>query len=106
MSNLNQLYNDVVADGVIDSDEVSAIEKAIYADGQIDSEEADFMFRVNDVVTGQANDAGWAALFVRSITDYVLADDTSPGEIDADEANYLIEKIGNDGQVDDMSNGM
>jgi len=101
MSDLNQLFTDIVADGVIDSDEVTQIESVIYADGQIDAEEADFMFRLNDAVTGKDNDDGWQALFVRSLTDYVLADETSPGEVDADEANYLIEKIGNDGQVDE-----
>ena len=46
------------------------------------------------------SDADWSGLFVAALTDFVLADDTSPGNVDAEEASYLIEKIGSDGQID------
>ncbi len=97
---LEQFAADILEDGIIDAEEVQAIRVRIYADGQIDQEEADFMFALNDGVSGKNNAPGWSALFVEAITDFVLADDTSPGVIDDDEAAYLIEKIEGDGQID------
>ena len=37
---------------------------------------------------------------MKAITSFVLEDETSPGEIDDDEAQYLYDKIKGDGQVD------
>lgn len=99
---LDELAADVLADGVIDADEVGRIRERIYADGVIDREEADFLFKLNDGASGAANDPGWEALFVEAISDHVLKDETSPGEIDDDEAAYLIEKIKADAKVDDV----
>ena len=42
----------------------------------------------------------WNAFFVQAIADFLLKDEVSPGEIDKDEAAWLVEKIGADGQVD------
>ncbi|MFH1404552.1 MAG: hypothetical protein ABIH21_00445 [Patescibacteria group bacterium] len=90
----------IVEDGVVDADEVKALEADLYEDGVIDRDEADALFEINDAVTGNANDPSWDKLFVKALTDHVLADDTSPGELDAEEAEYLIGKIQGDGQVD------
>jgi len=103
---LESLKAAVLADGVIDAEEVTQIRTAIYADGKIDREEADFIFDLNDVVSGRANDPSWTQLFVDSISSYVLEDDTSPGVIDSDEAAYLKEKIHGDGQVDETEKAL
>ncbi len=100
MSKLTDLKASILEDGVIDADEVKEISALIYEDGSIDQEEADFLFELNDAVSGKANDASWNALFIQGISDYLLKDEESPGEIDADEAKWLIEKIGADGNVD------
>ena len=97
---LDEFAAAILEDGVIDADEVAKIRERLYDDGVIDRAEADFLFALNDGVSGKENDAGWAALFVEAISDHVLKDDTSPGVIDDDEAAYLIEKIQGDGQVD------
>ena len=76
------------------------MKEVLYADGIIDKEEADFLFELNDAVTGKANNASWDAFFVQAIADFLLKDEVSPGEIDKDEAAWLVEKIGADGQVD------
>jgi len=99
---LDELAEDVIADGIVDADEVSKMRERLYADGVIDREEADFLFTVNDAVSGNANDPGWQALFVESLTDHVLADEISPGAVDDDETAYLISKIEADGKVDDV----
>lgn len=71
-------------------------------DGVIDREEADFLFAVNDAVSGRKNAPGWKKLFVEALTDYVLCDEVSPGVVDDKEAAYLIKKIQGDKQVDEV----
>ena len=91
---------EIIADGVVDADEAAAIRAELYADGLIDKGEMDQLFEINDAVTGNDNAPEWDQLMVDAISDGVLADEESPNEIDAEEAAYLIEKIGADGQVD------
>ena len=99
-ASLDEFAGAILEDGIIDADEVAKVRERLYEDGVIDREEADFLFALNDGVSGKDNDPGWADLFVEAITDHVLKDDVSPGVIDEDEASYLIEKIKGDGQVD------
>ena len=100
MKTLEDLKKELLADGVIDADEVKELEEVLYADGVIDKDEADFLFELNDAVTGKANDPSWEKFFVKAITSFVLDDETSPGGIDDEEAKYLYDKIKGDGQVD------
>jgi uncharacterized tellurite resistance protein B-like protein len=100
MSKFNELKTSILADGVIDESEVKQLREVLYADGKIDREEAEFLFELNDAVSGKANDDSWEALFVEAITSHLLEDETSPGEIDEDEAKWLLAKIQGDGQLD------
>jgi hypothetical protein len=98
---LSQLKAEILADGVIDADEVALLRERLWADGVIDREEAEFLFELNDAVSGQDNDPGWKALFVEAIAAFVLEDETSPGVIDEAEAAWLHEHLWADGQLDD-----
>jgi len=102
MKSLKELKIEILADGIIDADEVKEIESVIYEDGKIDKEEADFLFELNDAVSGKSNDDSWGELFVKAISSFVLDDDISNGEIDEDEASYLFDKIRGDGKIDDI----
>lgn len=97
---LQELKADLLADGIIDAEEVARLKEILYADGIIDKEEAEFLFEINDAVTGKENDPAWETFFIQAISDFLLKDEVSPGEIDNDEAAWLVEKIGADGQVD------
>ena len=99
---LEDFVAEILEDGIIDANEVEKIKERIYADGVIDRDEADFLFVLNDGVSGKENDPSWKELFVEAMSDHVLKDETSPDEIDNDEASYLIEKIKGDGVVDDV----
>lgn len=103
---LTELAKDIIADGIVDADEVAKIRERLYADGIIDRDEAEFLFTINDAVSGKINDAGWKKLFVEALTSHVLEDEESPGEIDEDEANWLIQKIQSDGQIDDCEKAL
>lgn len=106
MQTLDEFKTSILEDGVVDKAEAGEIETRIYADGKIDKEEADFLFAVNDGVTGKENAPEWKDVFVKGLTDYVLADDEIPGVVDEDEAKYLIENIQGDGQVDDLEKAL
>lgn len=106
MANLEQLKKELLADGIIDSEEVKTIKAIIYEDGKIDKDEADFLFELNDAVSGKENAPEWKDLFVDAITAFVLEDEVSPNEIDDDEAEYLYNQIKGDGQVDDTERAL
>ncbi|MBT9140356.1 MAG: hypothetical protein DDT30_00932 [Dehalococcoidia bacterium] len=99
---LDKLAAEIVEDGIIDANEVQRIRERIYADKIIDRQEADFLFKLNDAVSGANNDPSWKELFVEALTAHVLEDVQSPGVVDADEAAYLIEKIKADEKVDEV----
>jgi hypothetical protein len=97
---LQELLLDIAADGIVDAKEVAGLRQRLYADGQIDRDEAEFLFALNDAVSGKKNDLGWQALFVEAITKFVLEDEKSPGVVDQAEADWLIRKIESDRQID------
>lgn len=106
MANLDELKKDLLSDGIIDVEEVETIKHKIYEDGKIDREEANFLFELNDAVTGKDNAPEWKELFIDAITAYVLEDEMTPDVIDEDEADYLYEQINGDGQIDDTERAL
>ncbi len=101
MSSLEELKKQLLEDGVIDAEEVVLLRKELYADGVIDREEADFLFDLNDATSGQANHASWQAFFVEALSDHLLKDEESPGEIDETEAKWLLARVEGDGVTDE-----
>ena len=106
MANLEQLKKDLLADGIIDAEEVKTIKEVIYEDGKIDKDEADFLFELNDAVSGKENAPEWKSLFIDAITSFMLEDEVSPNEIDDEDANYLYNQIKGDGQVDETERAL
>ncbi len=100
MSKLNEMKKSILADGIIDEQEVKQLHEVLYADGIIDKEEAEFLFELNDAVSGKGNHPSWEKLFIEAITSFLIEDETSPGEIDDNEAKWLIIKIEGDGKID------
>ena len=103
---LSSLKAAVLEDGIIDEAEVEMIRKVIYGTGgaggaAVDRMEADFLFELNDATSGKENHPSWKDLFVEAISSHVLEDEVSPGEIDEDEAEWLIAKIEADGVTDE-----
>ena len=102
MKTLQEMKAELLADGIIDANEVKELEVVLYADGKIDEEEANFLFELNDAVSGKDNDPAWNTLFVKAISSYLLDDENSPGEIDDAEAEWLYAKVNGDGQIDGL----
>lgn len=91
----------ILADGKIDAPEAAALRQALFADGQVDQSEADLLFELNNGCSGADNDPSWAMLFTDAIASFLLNDGPSPGEVDADEAKWLLQHIQGDGKLDD-----
>ena len=68
--------------------------------------DADFLFELNDAVSGNDNDSSWQELFVEAISAFLLEDENSPGEIDSDEASWLFDKLNSDGQIDSVEKAL
>ncbi len=100
MKSLEQLKNEILADGIIDAAEVKELETVLFVDGKIDEEEATLLFELNNAVSGKANHESWETLFIKAVSSYLLEDETSAGEIDTAEATWLYNKIKGDGQID------
>ena len=106
MKTLEELKKDLLADGIIDAAEVKELEEVLYEDGVIDKDEADFLFELNNAVSGKENAPEWKDFFVKAITSFVLDDEQSNGEVDDDEAKYLYDQIKGDGQIDDIEKAL
>ena len=106
MKTLKELKKELLADGIIDAAEVKELEDVLYEDGVIDKDEADFLFELNNAVSGKPNAPEWKTFFVKAISSFVLEDETSPGEIDDEEAKYLYDQIKGDGQIDDIEKAL
>ena len=106
MSTLFELKESILADGVIDEAEVTQLREVLYADGKIDKEEAEFLFELNNAVSGKDNHPAWETLFIEAITGFLLEDESSPGEIDDKEAEWLLAKIQGDGQLDKIERAL
>ena len=103
MSILRELRDRVIEDGTIDTDETTEIRGVIFADDMIELDEAVMLFEINNAVSGNPdNDPAWDDLFVEAITEYVLQDEDSPGTVDDEEADFLIDQIDSDGALDDL----
>ena len=106
MKTLEELKKELLADGVIDAAEVKELEEVLYEDGVIDKDEADFLFELNNAVSGKENAPEWKDFFVKAITSFVLDDEASNGEVDDEEAKYLYDQIKGDGQIDDVEKAL
>ncbi len=106
MKTLDQLKKELLADGLIDAAEVKEVESILFADGKIDVEEAEFLFDLNNAVSGKENHSSWETLFIKAISSFLLEDEDSPNEIDSQEAEWLYNKIKGDGQIDNIEKNL
>ena len=106
MKDLQTIKMELLADGIVDANEVKKLEKVLYADNKIDLEAANFLFELNDAVSGKPNHELWKSFFVKAITSYILEDEKTPGVISNDEALWLMKNIANDGKLDDVERAL
>jgi hypothetical protein len=89
---------EIKARGSIKDADVLKVRRNYYDDGIITAEEADAIFALNDACPVQ--DPAWADCFIETITDYLVEQAEPRGYLTAENAQWLIERIGKDGRVD------
>jgi hypothetical protein len=100
MADWRKLALDVVlADNVIDDNEVRVLRKHLYEDGKIDRKEVDFLVELRTLAQrknrGEPLSPAFERFFVKAIEDYILED----GEISTTEAKWLQNMMWGDGKV-------
>jgi len=101
---LEVLRAKILEDGIIDDSEVEMILKVISSPGSktskgIDKSEADFLFDLNDSTSAAENSPKWKTLFVKAVSAHLLKSKAS--KIDEKKAEWLIERIGQEGNLDE-----
>ena len=67
---------------------------ALQADWQVGLEEAQLLFQINDALhQSEENAESWAEFFVDAISQFIVFDMNSPGEIDEEEASWLVDQL-------------
>src|SRR5262245_5389722 len=94
MADLKKLKAQILADGVIDNEEVELIRRELYADGQIDRDEVEFLIMLRN--EAKSVNAAFEQLFFHALKQNVLGD----GSIDAEEAAWLRKMLFADGKID------
>jgi hypothetical protein len=92
--NLGQIRNS----GRISADDTLVLRRVIYPDGHISANEAEWLFDLNAACPEQ--DPAWHQLFIEALTDYVVNQIDPAGYVTAENASWLITRIGHDGKVD------
>jgi hypothetical protein len=102
MSVSNEQKKSGFAGGIITEVGVKRLREILYVDGAIDKEGAELLFDLNDIVSGKKHHKCWQTFFVDAITSFLLEDEMSPGEIDDDEAQWLLSKIQGAGKLNEL----
>ena len=102
MSNLKELKKEIFASGCIEEVEVNSLRDALFDEEGISKEKADFLFELKDTVNKKKMPKSLETLFIEAISNFLLEDDDSPGEIDEQEAKWLRAKIQHKGYADSI----
>ncbi len=109
-ASMSAVSNEIISARSVTLEQVKALRRAIFseeqianhmfAEGIIDRDEAELLFKINEAVGGEGGDESWRDLFVEAITTHVLKDEISAGELDSEEAEFVIANIEKDGKID------
>src|SRR4029078_7538144 len=88
---------EIKARGSIKDADVLKLRRNYYDDGSISAEEADVIVALNAACPLQA--PAWADCSIETITDYLVEQAEPRGYLTAENAQWLIERIGNEGGV-------
>jgi hypothetical protein len=90
-----------MADSALSADEILAMRQEVWADGSISAAEAEAIFAQNDQLSERSNE--WTDYFVEAISHYIISNSQPKGYVSPALAQWLIEKIDNEGGVESMA---
>ncbi len=93
MKILNQIFNKIIGYRVLDAKEVDKIAIKLNRKDCIEEKDAIWLFELNDEVSGRPNDYSWEILFIDTITNYLLDNENSKGEINIVKSEWLYDEL-------------
>lgn len=96
-----ELAEQAMADGSIAPNEILALRHEGWSSGVIDADEADAIFVLNERI-GESS-AEWSDFFVEALSEYLVNQLAPRGYVDESQAEWLIERIDNDGKLGSMT---
>lgn len=97
MDGIGQRFESMRAGKAITEADVLALRKRFYDDGAIGPDEAEAILELNRICTETA--PGWTAFFVEALTDFTVHQALPQGYVTAENADWLIDRISEDGVV-------
>lgn len=97
----DNLARAVAEDGRIAPDEILSLRQLGWGDGQITREEAEAIFALNRQIILPTNE--WVDFFVEAVSEFVLNGTEPKGMCDDAEAQWLMDAIDHDGQLESMA---
>lgn len=97
----SEIAAEICARGTVKQSDVTTLRGLLYGKPGIDGAEVEALFRINDATRLQ--DAGWAPLFVEAVTDFMVNDLPPQGYVTADNAAWLLKRIGTDGHINSLT---
>jgi len=100
MTDFNELRHRIEKDGEISHSEIEKLRTILYSGEGMTLEKANFLFDLKSFANKGKVDEGFLDLFVTAISTLLLEDESSPGEIDENEAKWIRAKIQYNGRLD------
>ena len=95
------LAEQAMADGAIGADEILSLRQEGWSNGKIDADEADAIFVLNDHLDQPTTE--WSDFFVEALSEFVVNSLEPKGYVTAEQAEWLIERIDNNGRLDSLT---
>lgn len=96
-----ELAEQAISDGAIAAEEILALRQEGWSNGAIDADEADAIFVLNDHLADSSPE--WSDFFVEAVSEYIVHQVEPKGYVSEDQAQWLIERIDNNGRLDSMT---
>lgn len=91
--------------GELDAAAVEALRAALYGDKgeshRLSREEVEFLLSLNEATHAVQVVEAWRPFFITAVAGHLTLDEGSEGQVDAEEAEWLIDVLEADGQYDD-----
>jgi hypothetical protein len=93
--------DELLARGAVHADDVLMLRRSFYRDGHISPAEAEALFTINRCCPEQ--DVEWSDFFTEALTDFVVHQALPQGYVTAQNADWLVDRISEDGIVQTMT---
>lgn len=104
MNQYSELRKEIFHDGKITEEDIVKLKAFIHDEEGMTKVKGDFLFELKNSISPEHQIKEFKVLFINAITELLLEDEESPGEIDESEAKWLRAKMQAKGVRDELDN--